>query len=83
MAVAAKVASTVRMWQRIVYVCCVFFDARCLVVRLGGNVWPGVELLAFAGDATNVWAARFMGGNGGDGNEVQDSMVDEELRDQG
>jgi len=70
MAVAAKVASTVRMWQRIVYVCCVFFDARCLDVRLGGNVWPEAGLLAFAGDATNVWAARVMGGNGGDGDEA-------------
>jgi len=49
---------------------CILGRAVFIDVRLGGNVWPGAELLAFAGDATNVWAARFMGENGGDSDEV-------------
>jgi hypothetical protein len=41
---------------------------------------PGLLLLAFAGDATRLWAARFVGDKGGDGNgnKVWDSIVEQE-----
>jgi hypothetical protein len=77
MAVAARVASTVKMWQRIVCVLCVlcvlciFGRAVLRVVGLGKCFGPDLECWPFAGgNAASVWAARLVDAKGGDGDKA-------------
>jgi hypothetical protein len=74
MAVAARVASTVKMWQRIVCLYCVLSILGRAVLRLvglGKCYGPDLDCRSFAGrDATSIWAARLVDGKDGDGDKA-------------